>query len=158
MSETELEKLHAKMDLMLSQTADINTRLSCLEVLADSRGGRCDAHGDKLQEIDTTIRGNGKPGILTTIATLTGKLETLAAAVEERFKGLSKEVVIYSVIGGAISTALMTVAVAVIATKLSAETGMSAKTMNPTIALEILKESNHDRNNRKDIRSGNKQP
>lgn len=132
MGEAELEKLHAKMDQMLENTAEMNVRLSVMEALAEAKDGRCEAHANSIHTLETTVKGNGKPGLITAVTELAGKMNTLAAIMQERFSGLNKEIAIYVVIGSAITSALMTIAIAFIAARMPQDARYTAKTIEPT--------------------------
>lgn len=120
-SESGLKNLHVKMDRLINNTTEIDKRLACMETLRDAQKGRCDSHAESIESLAGTVLGNGKPGLTTLIAQLSGRIDTLSATVKERFVGLTREMAIYVIIGAAVTSMLMTIIVSTVANRLNAD-------------------------------------
>ena len=139
MSGNDLLALHAKMDRMVESTSGIDKRLACLETLKEAQKGRCDSHAESIESLEGTVLGNGKPGLTTLIAQLSGRIDTLAATMKEKFTGLTREMAIYVVIGAAITSLLVTSLVGYAASRWNQKLDTEIKQVGSDVRAESVK-------------------
>jgi hypothetical protein len=107
MSENDVRKLDEKLDRVLEAVAKVDVRLTRVETRIEDRDGRCDTHARSIHDLDKIIsKGNGKPGLVTLVSDLYVKMD-----------GMIREITIYAVVGGSITSLLMTLLVTYFAAK-----------------------------------------